>query len=190
MCGGRATTDELVKFWLLVRHPYLFWLPVQRRCIRLDVSAKLPAVLIIAPSLDVFKARIGCTEVLIKKMNLLNMVKNGQVCGAWDLITKQKKTLLNIFKINHQKILALICLVADVFKPALYSTINSECLWWNLENAFTFYKMIIAGIPDKIFQIIYSMYQDTRCRLKYFPINLWCKAMRCDSPIREVYRHF
>ena len=30
-----------------------------------------------------------------------------------------------------------------------------------------FYKMIIAGIPNKIFQIIYSVYQDTRCRIKF-----------------------
>ena len=30
-----------------------------------------------------------------------------------------------------------------------------------------FYKMITAGIPNKIFQIIYSMYQDTRCRIKF-----------------------
>ena len=30
-----------------------------------------------------------------------------------------------------------------------------------------FYKMIIAGIPNKIFQKIYSMYQDTRFRIKF-----------------------
>ena len=30
-----------------------------------------------------------------------------------------------------------------------------------------FYKVIIAGIPSKIFQIIYSVYQDTKCRIKF-----------------------
>ena len=30
-----------------------------------------------------------------------------------------------------------------------------------------FCKMLIAGIPTKVFQIIYSMYQDTKCRIKF-----------------------
>ena len=29
------------------------------------------------------------------------------------------------------------------------------------------YKMLIAGIPTNVFQIIYSMYQDTKCRIKF-----------------------
>ena len=50
-----------------------------------------------------------------------------------------------------------------------------------------FYEIIIAGIPNKLFQMIYSMYQFmykmsnqiSQWSWKLVFLNLWCKARRC-----------